>query len=114
MARDPLIDQRLRAWAQWLTTGDGSGYPTMSVLHPSWTPPSPGVTPSLKVSAPSTVHATHRAVRQLSQRLANTVLVHYCMQLSLAEQAARLDCAEATVHQRIEQAHRLLRGVFAS
>ena len=106
MARDPHIETRLIIWAQWLTTGDGSGYPTMSVLHPEWSPPSPGVLPTLMVAAPSTARQTHRAVRALSMRLANTLFVHYCMKLPISEQAVRLECAERTVHGRIEEAHR--------
>jgi DNA-directed RNA polymerase specialized sigma24 family protein len=112
MARDAAIEARLVQWAQWLATGDGSGYPTMSVLHPNWTPPSPGVMPSLKVAAPSSARETHRAIAKLSQRLANTLIVHYVMRPPMAEQAARLQCTENTVYVRIDQAHRLLRLWF--
>lgn len=114
MARDAVIEARLVRWANAVTVGDGSGFPTMSVLHPEWQPPSPGVTPTLKTSAHSDVMETHRALQRLSLRLQNTVAVHYCMRLSVAEQAERLDCAEATVYGRVDRAHRelaaLLRG----
>lgn len=49
---------------------------------------------------------THAAVSALSMRLANTVVVHYLLRLSLAEQAERLSCQVSTVHARLEQAHR--------
>ena len=45
-ARDERIEARLQRWARWVTVGDGSGFPTMSVLHREWTPPSPGTTPT--------------------------------------------------------------------
>jgi DNA-directed RNA polymerase specialized sigma24 family protein len=112
MARDPRIEARLQRWADWVSVGDGSGYPVMSVLHSEWQPPSPGVTPTMKVSSSSDVRATHRAVGRLSQRLANTLVVHYCMKLPLAEQAMRLDCAESTVMQRVDLAHRQLLGLL--
>jgi DNA-directed RNA polymerase specialized sigma24 family protein len=82
----------------------------MSVIHREWTPPSPGTTPTLKVSGSSDVRQTHRALEQLSVRLRNTVVVHYCHRVPLAEQARRLECAESTVQQRVALVHRLLRA----
>jgi DNA-directed RNA polymerase specialized sigma24 family protein len=114
MARDPQIEARLMRWAEQLTVGDGSGYPVTSVLHPSWQPPSPGITPTLKVRAHSDVRQTHRAVMKLSQGLADTLVVHYCMRLPVAEQAARLRCAPGTVHTRIDTAHRQLKAEFCN
>ena len=113
MARDAEIEARLQRWAQWVNVGDGSGYPVMSVLHPEWQPPSPGVTPSMKTASASDTRQTHRAIAKLSQRLANTLVVHYCLKLSIADQAARLDCAEDTVFGRVEQAHRQLAQLLA-
>ncbi len=112
MPRDPRIEARLQRWAQWVQVGDGSGYPVTSVLHPSWMPPSPGVTPTLKVAAGSDVRETHRAVGRLPIKLANAVLVHYVIKGSIAEQAVRLECEEVTVHARVERAHRALLLVF--
>lgn len=109
MARDEAMHQRLLAWAAWVTVGDGSGFPTMSVLHQNWSPPAPGTTPSMKVSAPSSAKQTHRIVATWSLRQRNTVVLYYCTQLPVAEQAARLECAERTVHARISAAHRALR-----
>lgn len=111
-ARDQAIEARLQRWAQWVTAGDGSGFPTMSVLHPSWQPPSPGTTPTLKVAASSDVRQTHRALERLSLRLKNTVVVHYCHKVPLAEQARRLECAESTVVQRVALVHQLLRAAL--
>lgn len=89
--------------------GDGSGYPSMSTLHPDWSPPSPGTTPTLKVGAHSTVRETHRLVAKLSERLQATLLLHYCTNLPVADQAARLGCQPCTVHKRVEMAHALLK-----
>ena len=106
MARSEFMERRLRDWAHWLSTGDdGTGYPALNCLHPDWSIPGPGTTPTLKVAAPSSVKETHRAIAQLSQRLANTLVVHYCQRLPLAEQARRLECAESTVIARVDSAH---------
>lgn len=112
MARDELIDRLLRTWAQWLMVGDGSGYPSMSTLHPDWSPPSPGTTPSMKVGAPSSARETHRMVGLLSDRLQATLRLHYCTNLPVAEQALRLGCQADTVHKRVQVAHKLLLGVL--
>jgi DNA-directed RNA polymerase specialized sigma24 family protein len=113
MARDNGIEERLVRWASSVTVGDGTGFPTMSVLHPEWQPPSPGVTPTMKTAPGSDVQQTHRAIGQLSMRLRNTVVVHYCIKGSLEEQALRLDCEVVTVHARINQAHRELQALLA-
>jgi hypothetical protein len=114
MPRDAQMEARLQRWAQWVTVGDGSGYPVKSVLHPEWQPPSPGITPTLKVAPATDVRATHWAIAHLvqrgvmSQRLANTLVVHYCMHLSLSDQAMRLECSIDSIHDRVERAHRML------
>lgn len=114
MARDAAIEARLQRWAQAVTVGDGSGYPSVSVLHKDWLPPSPGVTPTLKVSAASSdVRETHRAIGRLSQRLANTLVVHYCLKGPIDEQAARLGCVRQTVYERVESAHKQLAALLA-
>lgn len=111
MARDDQMHQRLLEWAQAVTVGDGSGYPTMSVLHEDWTPPSPGITPSMKTSPHSTARQTHRIIGQFSQRLQATLTLHYCFPgLSLDEQAERLGCGVSALHKRIELAHAFLRS----
>lgn len=112
MARDADIDRLLREWAQWLMVGDGSGFPVRSTLHPEWSPPSPGTTPTLKASPPSTARRTHKAVCLLSDRLQTTLWLHYCTGLSVADQAVRLQCQPDTVGKRIQDAHRQLMGVL--
>lgn len=112
MARIDWVEQRLQAWASWLTVGDGSGYPAVGVLSPDWSPPSPGTTPTLKVAAPSSARKTHAAVRQLSDRLQATLLLHYVLRPPIAEQAARLGCQPDTVHARIEAVHARLAVVL--
>ena len=109
MAMDPHIDRCLQLWSEWLLVGDGSGYPAKSVLHPMWSPPSGGITPSLKVAAPSIARQVHREVGKLPVRLANTVVVHYVYKLPLADQAQRLQCQPSTVYARLSEAHRMLR-----
>ena len=113
MAQDAEMHKRLTEWAQWLMVGDGSGFPTMSVLHEDWSPPSPGVTPTMKVGASSLARQTHRVMRSWSTRLRNTVMVYYCSPaLPVAWMAQQLGCAERTLHCRIEIAHRLLRAAL--
>lgn len=112
MARDAQIETRLQRWAQWLTVGDGDGYPVMSTVHPDWTPPSPGMTPTLKASPHSDVRETNRAIEALSMRLRNTLVVHYVQRPTLPEQALRLSCSEATVYARVEEAHQQLLQVL--
>jgi DNA-directed RNA polymerase specialized sigma24 family protein len=114
MARDEEMHRRLTEWAQWRKVGDGSGFPTMSVLHEDWSPPSPGLTPTMKVAAASSARLTHRAVQTLSARLRNTVAIHYLTNLPIAEQALRLECAERTVYERVEQAQALVRAALDS
>lgn len=106
------IHARLQEWAHWRTLGgSGDGYPTKSVLHPSWMPPTPGTTPTPKVSTGGNARRQRDvdcAVGLLSRRMSDTVVVHYCMRLPVPEQALRLGCAESTVHARIRTAQRLV------
>lgn len=113
MSRLGVIEARLLRWAEAVTVGDGSGYPSMSVLHENWSPPGGGVTPTMKAApARSDAAQTHRAIGHLSVRLQNTLVVHYCLRLPMAEQAARLQCGERTVRARIELAHRKLAALL--
>ena len=102
------LEALLLEWAQWLNVGDGSGYSTMSVLHQDWSPPTPGITPTLKTSPASRVRELHRCIGMLSIRLANTMVVVYCQQLPPVEQARRLHCSESTVRSRVIHAKRRL------
>lgn len=105
------IDQALKDWAHWLSCGRrGDGFPRCNVLHQSWLPPTPGSTPTMKVSTfnHEQFRRLHDAIGRLSVRLANTVVVHYCYRLSEAEQCERLKCARATLHHRLATARQQL------
>lgn len=111
MARDERMDARLRRWAEWLKVGDGDGYATVCVLHENWSPPTPGTTPTLKVSTASReVRETDRLVHRMSERLQATVAAHYLLGMSAADAAQALGCAPDTVLGRIERAHRWMLG----
>lgn len=114
MAKIKTVDDMLRRWAAAVAgEGDGSGYPTMSVLHEDWSPPAPGQTPTMKtVSRGRDVERVHAAVAQLSMRERNTVVVCYCKRLSVAEQAEQLGCAAVTVEKRVEAIHRALAALL--
>lgn len=102
------IHTRLQAWATWRTVGDGSGYSTVNTLHESWSPPTPGRTPTLKTSGGNAeVLRTDAAVRQLSERMQSTVWLVYCRPaMPRAEMAGLLGCAVTTITGRIDEAHR--------
>lgn len=104
------IETRLREWASWLTLGStGDGFAAVNVLHPSWSPPSAGMRPMMKVGRSDRPHReTHAAVLLLSKRLQATLQVHYCRRLAMADQAQQLECAESTVHARVREAKRQL------
>jgi DNA-directed RNA polymerase specialized sigma24 family protein len=112
MARIEEIDTMLWQWAERLKAGDGSGYPTMCTIHPDWSPPSPGVTPTLKVSK-GRQGEVDRLVAQLPDSLRATVVAHYFLRMADADAASVLGCAVPTVGQRIVRAHQLLAGMLA-
>ena len=113
MARIPHIEARLNRWAAWRTCGDGSGYPVKNPIHETWQPPSPGMTPTLKVSATTDAKQTEWAIEQLPPKLGATVFVHYlCRHWTPEEQGAAVGCQANTVSDRIDRAHRLLAGVL--
>ena len=82
----------------------------MSVLHESWMPPAPGRLPTMAAGGRSTARdrALDAAIRALSIRLQNTLVVCYLMKLPSAERAMRLQCGESTVRARVLEAKRLL------
>lgn len=110
MAKIQEIEDMLRVWAAGVRVVNGDGFPTMSVLHPNWSPPSPGQTPTLKTfSRGQLVERVHEAIARLSVRSRNTVVVVYASgQLTAAEQALRLDCQVKTLEKRVEAIHREL------
>jgi hypothetical protein len=109
------IDERLQRWAMAVTVGDGSGYPVKSVLHPSWSPPSPGMTPTLKVGTSTDVHETHRALCTLqSVNLFRAVVAHYIKRGTIEAQAQWAGCKADTLMDRVARAHReVQRGLEA-
>jgi DNA-directed RNA polymerase specialized sigma24 family protein len=104
------MEARLREWAHWLTLGGtGDGFAAVNVLHPSWSPPTPGTLPTMKVGRSDRRNKdTHAAVVQLSKRLQATLQVHYCRRLAITEQALQLECSSSTVHARVRDAKRRL------
>lgn len=113
-----VMQGRLVAWAAWLTSGgSGEGYPTKSVLHSSWLPPTPGQTPTMASSTGSTgrrERALHQMISaELSVRLQNTLVVVYVMRASPAEQVVLLECQASTVRARVSEAKALLARALA-
>jgi DNA-directed RNA polymerase specialized sigma24 family protein len=111
MARIDEIDGLLWLWMEELKVGDGSGYPTKSTLHEDWSPPSPGVTPTMKVSRGGSCGIGALVVK-LPASLRATLAAKYYLRMTDREAAAALSCAEATVGQRIVRAHQLLAGMM--
>jgi DNA-directed RNA polymerase specialized sigma24 family protein len=109
MARDETIEARLWRWAEAVKGGkDVHGYPVKCTLHPDWSPPSPGMTPTLKVAPASDVRQTHALVLQLSERMQATLSAHYIYRMSMAQAGEMLGCRPDTVKDRVEAAHRQL------
>jgi len=109
MAKIGWVEDCLLSWAEVVTTGrDGTGFPDMNVLHKDWMPPTPGSTPTMRTGSGRDAKVTHAAIALLSLRVRNTVVVHYCLRLSVAEQGERLGCSKAVLYARLDKAHRLL------
>ena len=106
------MERRLQAWACWRQGGGRvDGYPTKSVLHASWSPPSAGMTPSMQVVHARSCRderALDRAISGLSVRLQDTLVAVYLMRAQVAEQVALLQCQASTVRARVGEAKRLL------
>jgi len=108
-----VIQGRLLAWAAWLTGGgSAAGYPTKSVLHESWLPPTPGQTPTMRTDGGGSSRQErelHRIINSaLSVRLQNTLVVVYLMRAKPDEQVMRLDCQPSTVRARISEAKAII------
>lgn len=114
MAKIQEIEDMLRIWATMARAQWGAGYPTMSVLHPNWSPPAPGQTPTMKTGGrPAMVARVHQAIGQLSLRSRNTVVVVYASGvLPAVEQAERLGCQVKTLEKRVEAIHRELAALL--
>lgn len=113
------VEDLLQRWASAVTVGDGSGYPVKSILHPTWSPPTPGLTPTLKAApAQRDARRVHRALVQLSEhrpKLAATVVGVYVLKRPAAEVALMVDgCQESTVYSRVCEAHAWLAAVLGA
>ena len=113
-----VLHDRLQAWATWLTAGgSGDGYPTKSVLHSSWLPPTPGMTPTMATSTGDggrCERALHTLIGTvLSVRLQNTLVAVYVMRCTEAERVALLRCQESTVRARVREAKLLIARAMA-
>lgn len=113
MARDSGIEARLLRWAEWLKGGEAAGYPVKSTLHEDWSPPSPGMTPTMRVAPHNDGKQTHGLVVQLSERMQATLVAHYVKRMTAAQAGVLLDCKPDTVHASIEAAHNALLGLLA-
>lgn len=112
MARDPGIEARLLRWAEYMKSGDGSGYPVRNVLDENWSPPAPGSASSMRTAPMNDARQTDRMVRKLSERLQATLVAHYIKRMPAAVAAIELQCMPDTVIARIEAAHRALLGLL--
>lgn len=112
MARDAGMEARLLRWAEYIKSGDGSGYPVRNVLDENWSPPSLGATPSMRTAPVNDARQTHRLVRKLSTRMQATLVAHYIKRMPAAAAAEELQCRPDTVTARIEAAHRALLGLL--
>jgi DNA-directed RNA polymerase specialized sigma24 family protein len=107
MAMIEAIDLRLWRWGEAVKNGgDGSGYPIKSTLHEDWSPPSPGMTPSMKVVPASDARQTHGLVRCLSPKQQASLIAHYVKRMTHQQAAEAMQCQPDTVKDRIEAAHR--------
>lgn len=106
----------LERWAAWLQ-GSGAaavGYPTKSVLHPSWLPPSGGMAPVMRTAPASTCRqerAVHEVVCGMSKTMQDTLVVVYVWRKTEAERAAALGCQPSTVRARVAEAKRRVAAV---
>ena len=101
------IDDRLLRWAEWKQLGNTAGYPVKSILHPTWSPPSPGMLPTLRVGATSDAQQTHQALEKIqSVNLINAICARYLRRGTLEERAELAGCKPDTFAKRIDRAHR--------
>jgi hypothetical protein len=111
-------DALLMAWGAALKgEAGGSGYPTKSVLHPSWSPPAIGVQGGMQVAAGQALPLgkVHRGVLALPLKLQDTLVVVYVMRESVQARAVLLGCQDSTVRARVLEAkRRLIAGGFTS
>lgn len=112
MARIEDIERRLLNWARWRlgATRSPLGYAQAQfgerVDGEGWD--APAVIPTVDAEAAE----TDRAVGALDSRLRRTVEVAYLHGGGIARKLQMLACSRATLHARIDEAHRKLSGWF--
>lgn len=101
-----MVERRLLEWAAWKTRGGSAdGYPRKSVLHPSWSPPTPGSTPTMATSSTGSEARERQVdscVQELRPKLRDAVVVRYLMRASIEEQVKRAGCTADGVRKRIQ------------
>ncbi len=116
MARIDWIEQRLQVWARWVLTRGGGGVLGYAGVNLADSDAgrsgyASAAVPLLEAEAAD----TDAAVQQLTPTgLRLTVAEYYAGRGGIADKAARLCCAEATVYARLDQAHRQLAAHFVA
>ena len=129
MARIESIEHRLRNWARWrLSQGSGVlGYASVDLTHPipsARDPYADAPVPTNEIEA----RQSDDLILKLPSQLRATVHVWYIGPDELLPRSAKrrptlnnlanrlkvLGCAEATVHERIDRAHRMLADHLAA
>ena len=106
-----MVERRLLRWAAWRKGGrSADGYPTKNVLHPSWTPPSAGQTPTMTVTCNNDDAERHidHCIRQLRPKLFDAVVSRYLLRETIEQQVERAGCTAEGVRKRIQTAKALL------
>lgn len=115
MARIDWIEHRLLNWSLWKM---GAGGGRLSYARVDMGNPTPGIRDPYS-EAPIPINdieasETDWAVQLLPGHLKATVLEHYTGRGGEADHLRRLVCAKATMHARIDRAHRLLAEHFTA
>lgn len=112
--QDDDVEARLHRWAAAVSVGDGAGYPSVSVIHPNWMPPTKGSRPAMVAARRGhDVQATHRSISTLSVKQRDAICLCYIYRLSTARHAERAGCAERTVRDRLDAARRALAAMWS-
>lgn len=103
-----MVERRLLEWAAWKMRGrSGDGYPTKSVLHPSWSPPTPGRTPTMMTTSAGSEtreRQVDECVQELRPKLRDAIVVRYLMRADIDEQVRRAGCTADGVRKRVQMA----------
>jgi hypothetical protein len=114
MARIEWVDQRLLNWARWVASG-GSG--VLGYAGVNLADADAGRDGYASATIPiSDVEAseTNDAVERLPSELKATIAEVYLGSGGIKDKLKRLACSEATLHRRVDQAHRLLADHFTA